>query len=203
MTKDSKTEEKIITAAREVFINKGLSGARMQEIADHAGINKALLHYYFRSKDKLFEAVFSELIKDFAPKMISALGSDLPLREKVKAYVDQIITKMKSHPELPLFIFNEMRNHPQELIKKIGIVESGALEVMSKQLEEEIKAGNIRPMPVHEFMINMASMCIFPFLAKPMFQGMFGITDDMFNMFMDVRKESIPEYVMNAVSLKN
>ena len=203
MTKDLNTEEKIKHAARMIFVKKGLAGARMQEIADEAGINKALLHYYYRSKDKLFDAVFTELIDEFAPKMVSAMGSDLPLREKVELYAQEVITALSTHPELPIFIFNELRGNPRDLIKKLGIVESGALEVIDKQLKEEAEACRIRPIPVHEFMINMASMCVFPFLGKPMFQGLFGVTDEMFNMFMEMRKQSVPEYIMHAVSLNN
>lgn len=202
MAKDLKAEEKIKQAAREIFVKKGLAGARMQEIADEAGINKAMLHYYYRSKEKLFEAIFTELIEEFAPRMISAMGSDRPLKEKIEMYVNEVITALKAHPELPIFIFNELRNNPSGTLKKIGIIESGALEKITKQLQEEAEAGNIQPIPVQEFMINMASMCIFPFLAKPMFQGLFGATDEMFEFYMEMRKNTIPEYVMNAISTK-
>ena len=86
--KDSNTEQIILKAARKVFTHKGFDGARMQEIADEAGINKALLHYYFRSKDKLFEAIFKEVITTFFPRIISVLTSDLSLFEKITLFTD-------------------------------------------------------------------------------------------------------------------
>lgn len=203
MTKDSNTEQKIKEAAQQIFVKKGLTGARMQEIADLAGINKAMLHYYYRSKDKLFEAIFIELFGDFAPKIFGAMGSDLPIDKKVEHYVNEIITTMTTHPELPLFIFNELRNNPNEFINKMGINPGGMLEKIDSQLKEEAEAGTIRPISVHEFMINMASMCIFPFLAKPMFQGLFKVDDSSFYTIMEMRKKTIPEYIMNSIRVKN
>jgi len=203
MTTDSNTEQKIKEAAQQIFVKKGLTGARMQEIADLAGINKAMLHYYYRSKDKLFEAIFLELIGDFVPKIFGAMGSDLPIEKKVEHYVNEIISAMITHPELPLFIFNELRNNPKEFINKMGINPGGMLEKIDAQLKEEAETGNIRPIPVHEFMINMASMCVFPFLAKPMFQGMFKVDEATFYSIMEMRKKSIPEYIMNSIRVKN
>ncbi|MDH5476267.1 MAG: TetR/AcrR family transcriptional regulator [Cyclobacteriaceae bacterium] len=200
MKKDISTEEKIKQAASKVFVKKGLAGARMQEIADEAGINKAMLHYYYRSKDKLFHSIFMEVVKEFTPKIIGVLNADLPLQKKIERYVEEYIGMLKNDPAIPLFIFNEMKNNPKEFIEKVGIVESGVLDKLNDQLIEEKRVGNIRFISVHEFMINLVSLCVFPFLAKPMFQGIFNASDDEFYKFMEMRKKSIPVFMMAAIS---
>lgn len=200
MTKDQNTEQKIKEAATDIFMEKGLTGARMQEIADAAGINKALLHYYYRSKDKLFQAIFNDVIQEFAPKVLGALGSNLPLREKIERYVEEFINLLKSRPFMPVFIFHEMKNHPKALVDKVGILKSGAIPVLAKQLETEAEAGNIKPIAVQDFMINLVSLCVFPIMAKPMFQHVFSIEDQDFMKFLETRKNTIPDFIMSAIS---
>lgn len=201
MVKDSNTEQKIKEAAERIFMQKGLSGARMQEIADEAGINKAMLHYYYRSKDKLFQEVFFEVIAEFAPKMIGVLGGELPLKEKVEKYVEEYLNLLREKPYMPIFIFNEMKSHPQQLIERIGIHKAGVMHTLKAQLEEEANAGRIRAISVREFMINLISLCVFPVIASPMFKAVFNMDDDQFQEFINERKKSIPIYVMSAISI--
>src|SRR6478672_10927133 len=106
--KDETAEARILTAARKVFIAKGMAGARMQDIADEAGINKALLHYYFRSKEKLFEQIFKELSFQFLPRVNAIFESDKPLFEKIEMFCCEYISKMIENPFIQLFIVNEM-----------------------------------------------------------------------------------------------
>src|SRR5215203_3039208 len=107
MAKTDTTEQKIITAAKKVFLAKGLAGARMQDIADEAGINKAMLHYYFRSKDKLFEQIFTEVAGAFLPKVIDIIESDKPIFKKIETFCDGYITHVMKTPYMPIFILNE------------------------------------------------------------------------------------------------
>ena len=92
------TENQILKAAREVFIAKGYEGARMQEIADRAGINKALLHYYFRSKEKLFEAVFSEIAMNLFPAMKQLLEAEIGIKEKVTFFIKIYLKTLLENP---------------------------------------------------------------------------------------------------------
>lgn len=80
------SEEAILKAAHAVFLRRGFYGTRMQEIADEACINKALLHYYFRSKDKIFEAVFLDSLKIFLPQILEILDSDEPFEKKINTF---------------------------------------------------------------------------------------------------------------------
>ncbi len=196
------TEVKIKEAAKKVFIRKGMAGARMQEIADEAGINKALLHYYYRSKDKLFQTIFEEILAAFAPRILEILGSDAPLSKKVKQFVNHYIDAITANPLLPVFVFNEMRNHPQQLIKKVGFDRSDALKKLDDQLKKEANKGKILLISAPQFMANLISLTVFPFLAQPMIMGIFGMKQKDFDKFIKQRKTLIPDFIMRAISIK-
>jgi len=199
MKTDLNTEARIKEAARIVFISKGMAGARMQKIADKAGINKAMLHYYYRSKEKLFQTIFKEILDAFVPNILEILGSDLTLSEKVKQFVNHYIDAIVTNPFLPLFLFNEMKNHPHQLI---GFDRSGALKKLDYQLKKEANQGNILLISAPQFMINLISMTLFPFLAQPMIMGIFSMDQESFNMFIKQRKTLIPHFIMRAITIK-
>ena len=117
--REESTEEKILAAAKKVFLSKGMAGARMQDIADEAGINKALLHYYFRNKEKLFEVIFAAAAQQLFPTINSIFESDIPLFEKIEKFCEEYITVMIENPYLPLFVLYEMSNDPKFLMNKI------------------------------------------------------------------------------------
>ncbi len=117
-TKDQTTEEKILVASKKIFLTKGLDGARMQDIADEAGINKAMLHYYFRSKDKLFEHIFTEVAGHFLPKIIAILASEKTVFEKIETFCNEYINQVIQTPYVPIFILNEINKQPEAFLKK-------------------------------------------------------------------------------------
>ncbi len=199
MERDLSTEERIKEAAKQVFIIKGLAGARMQEIADAANINKAMLHYYFRSKDQLFKKIFDEVIGEFAPKILSILGEKRPLEVKVKDFVHQYLDMLSKNPFIPLFLISELRDQPEHVIEKVGIKRSGALDHLDQQLKTEAQAGNIRSIAPAHFMANLISLSIFPFLAKPILQSMFQMSDEDFSSFIEERKVLIPQLIMSSL----
>lgn len=199
-TKDTGTEEKILAAARKVFTTKGMAGARMQDIADEAGMNKALLHYYFRDKDKLFETVFLAEAQKFFPTINAIFASDQPLFEKIGTFVSEYIDEMQENPYLPWFVLNEINRDPDQFMYKIwgkdNLPKPGKL---LEQIETEIKAGRIRPIsPVH-LLMNMISMTIFPFVGKPMFTRNLRLNDKQFREIMEQRKKEIPSFIINAI----
>lgn len=199
-TKDTGTEEKIMAAARKVFTTKGMAGARMQDIADEAGMNKALLHYYFRDKDKLFETVFLAEAQKFFPTINAIFASEQPLFEKIETFVSEYIDEMVENPYLPWFVLNEINRDPDQFMYKIwgkdNLPKPGKL---LEQIETEIKAGRIRPIsPVH-LLMNMISMTIFPFVGKPMFVRNLRLSDKQFREIMEQRKKEIPSFIINAI----
>src|SRR5690348_15318513 len=117
--KEKSTEDKILAAAKKIFLKKGMAGARMQDIADEAGINKAMLHYYFRSKDKLFEQIFTEVASHFLPKIIAILASERTVFEKIETFCTEYISQVMQTPYVPIFILNEINRQPQAFLKKV------------------------------------------------------------------------------------
>ncbi len=196
---DTPTEERILAAARKVFIAHGLTGARMQEIADEAGINKALLHYYFRSKEKLFETILTETMQSFLPRINAIFTSELPVEEKIAAFCSEYIDKMLDNPFIPLFVVNEINNQPDDFFKKIWGGKKPDVGILVKQLEAAAKEKIIRPVSPVQLILNIMSMCVFPFVAKPMFQKVMGISDKQFRLLMEERKKEIPAFIMAAL----
>ncbi|MBD0297261.1 MAG: TetR/AcrR family transcriptional regulator [Flavisolibacter sp.] len=197
--KDISTEEKILEAARKVFITKGLSGARMQDIANGAGINKALLHYYFRSKDKLFETIFQEASQQFIPRINEILQSELSVFQKIETFCGEYISKILETPFIPLFIINEMNKHPHSFLQRMWGKNKPDLTKFVQQLEAEIKKGNIKKIsPVHLIM-HMMSLCIFPFIGKPIWQYVMEMDDLQFRNMMEQRKKEVPRFIIESI----
>ena len=116
-TKDENTESQILNAAKNVFQRKGMDGSRMQEIADEAGINKAMLHYYYRSKQMLFEAVFKGAFSLLAPQLNKILNDDNSLEEKIKNFTSSYISFIVKHPYVPNFVIQELNRNPDFILK--------------------------------------------------------------------------------------
>jgi len=193
------TEKTILEAAKEVFVEYGFDGASMQKIADRAGINKALLHYYFRSKEKLFEATFREVFYSMVPPLINTVKEEMSLEEKITIFVEKYIDTLRDNPLVPLFILHELNRNPEnlpELVKESGIDPA----IFFSQINSEIESGNIRPVPPHHLMINILALSVFPFVAKPIIKGLFFNRDnDEFNKFIEERKEIVTTFILNAI----
>lgn len=196
------TEDKILEAAKTVFIQKGMDGSRMQEIADEAGINKALLHYYFRTKQKLFEAIFNKVFKQIFPNLEAFISSDLPIEEKLGTFIDRYISLLLKNPFLPAFILKEIHRDPEFLasvIKSTGVNPNALFNM----LEKEMDAGNIRRMDPKDLLINILAMSIFPVAAKPLMQIMFFENDKKaYNDFLIKRKETVKGFILDSILIK-
>ncbi|HZL08763.1 MAG TPA: TetR/AcrR family transcriptional regulator [Prolixibacteraceae bacterium] len=199
--KDS-TEDKILEAAKNVFVTKGMEGARMQEIADEAGINKALLHYYFRSKERLFEAIFSEIIKFAFPKITRIALSEDSVVIKMEQIIDAYIDLLIKHPFIPGFIMKELNRDPSGLFKlvvKFGLNPQPIFDQIQLAMDRnEIVKMN----PIH-LAANIVSMCVFPFAARPILGFvMFKDDEKALEAFYAERADVIKQFVINAVVIK-
>lgn len=197
--KDATTEEKILLAAQKVFICKGMAGARMQDIADQAGINKALLHYYFKNKEQLFENIFRRLTEGFWQQITSLFESDTPLFEKIETFCLMYINKVIENPYIPLFVLYEMNQRPTGLVKKIFRNKPFNPGKLIQQIEKEVKAGTIRPIPPAQLIMNMLSLCVLPFIGKPMFMTVMKMDEKSFNELMLERRKSVSEFIINSI----
>ena len=192
-------EQKILDAAKQIFMENGLDGARMQDIADKAGINKALLHYYFRSKDKLFDRIFIEEAQKFMPKVADIMLSDLTLFEKIEKFMGEYIDTLIQNPMLANFILNEVHRNPKELMIKIWGNHRPPIDKVEEHVAKLVKKGEIRPIKGYELMVNMVSLCIFPFLAKPMVQWVTKTNDAEFMKMMQQRKKTAVQFVIDSI----
>lgn len=193
------TEGKILEAAKSIFQQKGMDGARMQEIADQAGINKAMLHYYYRSKQMLFEAVFRNVFSLLAPQLNKILNDDSSVEEKVRSFTHDYISFIARHPYLPNFIINELNRNPNFFEK---IQQSGAfptLEKFKKQVALEVENGNLKPIDGEQLFINIFSLNIFPFVATPLIKAFLKIDDEGFDRLMEERKTAVSAFIINSI----
>ncbi|MEO8796112.1 MAG: TetR/AcrR family transcriptional regulator, partial [Daejeonella sp.] len=196
---DQSTEQKILQAARKVFISSGMAGARMQDIANEAEINKALLHYYFRSKEKLFDTVFKEVSGNLFPKINSIFEADISLFEKIEQFCEAYIEKLIENPFIPLFVLNEMNRNPEAFAEKILGGKKPNLKIVFTQVQENIKQGIIKSIKPEHLFMNMISMCIFPFVAKPMYVAVSGAKESDFLKLMQERKTEIPKFIIDSI----
>ena len=198
-TKKDSTEDKILEAAKNVFVAKGMEGARMQEIADEAGINKALLHYYFRSKERLFEAIFSEIFKFAFPKLSRIILSDAGIVSKIEQFVDAYIDILIKHPFIPGFVMKELNRDPSGLFKLVVKFGLDPQPVLS-HIKEAMDRGEIKPMKPQHLVVNVISMCIFPFAARPIISFVIFKDDKQaLETFYSERAEVIKKFVIDAI----
>ena len=193
------TEQKIIEAAKKVFVEKGFDGARMQHIADEAGINKSLLHYYFRSKEKLFDAIFYDVFRQFMPKVGMIMMSELSLFEKIRAFVGQYMDMLISNPFLPVFVLNELSHRPEKILnafKDTGINPG----MLNHLLKTEVQQGHIVEIEATHLMVNIIGMCVFTMVGRPIIQGFIFQGDvQKYKQFLSERKEQIADFVINSI----
>ncbi len=193
------TEQKIFDAAHTVFLQKGMDGAKMQEIADKAGINKALLHYYYRSKEKLYESVARAILSKAVPVVQQIIENELPLEEKIRRFIDFYISLISRNTFIPLFILTEINKHPDRFIDNVLPKDLPRPEVFFRQVEAEIAAGRIRPIKPQHLLVNTIAMCVFPFVGKPMIRIFLGMGPGEMKIFMEERKAQVTEFVLASL----
>ena len=205
--RDGDTERRILDAAHVVFMRSGTAGARTQEIADEAGVNSALLHYYFRSKDRLAEAVFTRAAGELFPAVARILVSDLPLDQKIRRVIEVELDRLSRTPYLPAYVISELAYHPERIHQLLAATTGSRPDALgrtvaatvSAQIRAEVKAGRMRPIATEQFLVNLLSMCIFPFAAQPMLAALLGLDGERFTRFIRDRKRELPEFFMKAL----
>jgi TetR/AcrR family transcriptional regulator len=194
------TETLILQAAKKVFTEKGLTGARMQDIADAAGINRALLHYYFRSKEKLFELIFDEAFNRFLGTVQPIVFAQDTFFEKIERLVEAEIDYVEAQPFNPLFILNEMSQNPNICQKKnLCAKYTSFLAQLSILLEEEYAAGRVIRIEAKQLFLNIISLILFPFIAREYVQHAFGYDDEQYRELLGRRKKEVARFVIQAI----
>ena len=195
-TKDTSTEDRIKVAARKVFHQKGFAGTRTRDIAEEAGINHAMLNYYFRSKEKLFEIVMMETMGQFFKGVGVILNDEsTSLEEKIERVVANYIDLFLEEPELPTFMFNEVRPNPQAFVEQNPIKEALTHSVLTRQYAEAVARGEITEPNLMQAILNVIGLVIFPFIAKPILTSIVNIPEEQYKALMLQRKTLIPQWI--------
>lgn len=202
MSAEESTEEKILIAAEDTFVTEGFEGARMQSIADKAGINKAMLHYYFRSKDLLFEKIFDLKVRYFFPELSEIFSQDRPFSEQMEDFVEKYITFISKYPFIPFFIIRTINSTSKvAFIKKLPFKKQLA-ELVFKSYEKDRQKGLVREIDPMQFFLSVLGMCIFPFLGRPILEFAFNIDEGKFSDLMIRRIPELKLYIRTILKVE-
>lgn len=187
------TEALILQAAEREFLEKGYSGAKTTAIAQAAGVTHAMLHYYFRTKEKLFEKIVADKMDKLKRVMFGVIGNpDLPLRERLKQGVEQHFDFIAENPLLPRFIFNELHEHPERIDQvknSIASIAAKAITTLQNEIDRKAASGECRPVDARMLMLDIASLNLFPFIAAPLISSSFGKLFEGRDEFLEMRKK--------------
>ena len=202
---ETDTKKRILDAADEIFVRRGIDGARMQEIADHAGVNKALLHYYFRSKANLARAVWLRIASSFVPGIFEMMASDLSLNDKIDQFVDGYHATLTRHPYLLAYVISEAARHP-DLVDDFYSTERRQaarrmIDKLREQIDEHVKRKKLAPVSAEQFLITLTSSCLFPFAAQPMIAEALGLSPTGVREIMKRRRTELPAFLKMALQL--
>jgi len=198
------TRERILKAATEVFVEKGLAGARMQEIADHAGVNKAMLHYYFRSKEHLYESVITTTIANVMTEVRGVLQDEgLSFEERIARFIGAYFDALKDHTYMPRLVMQDLMVGGQRVVQyfrkaaeQAGFL--GGVPVLGI-LEEGIECKELRKIDPKQAIVSLVSMVAFYFLGRPIFSGVLGLSDEDQKRFFEERKRHVTDLFLHGV----
>lgn len=198
--KNSEVKERILNVARELFITHGYNATSVRDIAKAADTNVAMVNYYFSSKYNLFEIIFSDAINVLFSRVIKVLNSDKPISELIASWIDSYYETLMEYPQIPIFILNAISQNPERLVAKINEFEPYNLYVkISERLEVEARKGTIRETPSLDFLLNILSLCVFPFMFGSMATKVAGKTLEDYNEVLEEHKKYVIDFVINAL----
>jgi TetR/AcrR family transcriptional regulator len=204
---DPDAETRILVAARRVFTRRGTAGARMQEIATEAGVNSALLYYYFRSKQALAERVFVDAATHLFAVMTPLAAHGATIDDLVHQFVHTYIDTVRNVPFLPGYVVAEMHLHPERiqalLAKAAGVSPStlmqSALARIHVLLQEGIATGTVRVLTPRQALISVFAVTVIPFVARPILTSLLGMDAQGFDDFLDERRRELPDFILHGL----
>lgn len=197
------TEERILEAAVQEFMTKGYAGARTTAIAEAAGVTHAMLHYYFRTKDKLLDRIIESKIGTLRDIMLASLGDPtIPLFDKIKSAIENHQDFIAANPELPRFMINEVLSRPDRMPKVIERLKHHTplvVQSLQRQIDEYADRGLCRRVDAGMLMLDIVSLNIFPFSAMPMVNALLGGMMEDREAFVEARKKENLETIMRKL----
>jgi TetR/AcrR family transcriptional regulator len=203
MKRDLSTEEKIKAAAKKVFMTKGFDGCSVRDIAKEVGSNVALLNYYFRSKEKLFELIFEGAMSDFLQSMIEVFSSNLTLQEKLEQLIDKEFEFFMEHPELPMFILQSLHQNKTDAPMPSHFLEPIAKTGIFEQFEMAKAKGEIRDISIRNMTMLLMSNVHYPFMSKKLTEQFHGIDAEVFEADLIKHKAIVKEFIINYLFISN
>jgi len=191
MAENQQTEQLIKDTAKNIFFKKGLLSATTQEIADEAGVNRALIHYYFRSREQLIETILDDAINETRGKIYAIFESNEPFKEKISKYLDIFIDRDVEYPYIQNFVITEMTRNPEKMKEHSSRKKNYMQKLILPQLRHEMELGRIPKIDAEHFMVNMMSLCSYPLIAKPFIQDVFSFDTKDYKAFLKERKKVI------------
>ncbi len=199
---DKNMEHLILQAAEELFLEQGFAKTTTGQIAKLAGCNQALVHYYYRTKDNLFEKIFEEKVRMIVSNILSANTSKLPLEERIAQMVGLHFDFLMQNPKLVPFVFTEIISNPerlQSIVGKLQIYPQAIFKQLDAELKKEIESGNIRPIETIDLLITAVSLNVPPFIAFPLLQKTFNLSDEFVQETLQRRKSEVINTVLSRL----
>ena len=197
-------ENKIIDAARSVFIEKGYAETSMSEIAARVGINRPALHYFVRTKEKMFRAVFGSIVLSVVPRVFDALThKEKSISQRVNGIIDAYYALFLENPQLPMFILRELNRDSDLLINTIQ--QFNVMDTVHNALasvQEEMNEGKLRKVSLQFTFYNFYSLLTFPFLTKDISTKVFRNDDKAFRARLVEWKQNIIAQMLNLLEVK-
>ena len=204
MEENKSTEEQILAAAEKVFLSKGLKNSKISDIAELAGVNNALINYYFRTKEKLFDKIFEDKVRLLVANFMNVQHKDGSFEDKLKVMIESHFDFLDNNPKLPAFIYREMSDSPMRIkatIEKIKAYPHSMFVMVDKDLKTEIQKGTIREISTVDLLFTIISLNVMPFLFKPIFQAALNLSEEQIRIMADNRKKEIIETVLLRIKL--
>lgn len=199
-TDNTSTQDKIKEAARKLFTSNGFAAVTTRDIAAEAGINQALLHYYFRSKEKLFEIIMLENLNRFVAGVRAIINDEqTTLEQKIEILIATYIDNLSKEPELPLFIVNQIKSNPDDLLKKLRIESAVKNSYLLKQLRTSDYSNLLKSLNPLHIVINLVGLTVAPFLMAPILQKIMKLNNQQLIALVQERKALIPEWILAMI----
>lgn len=196
----TEVKDRILDEARSLFIRKGFKGTSIRDIAAASGANVAMINYYFRSKYNLFEIIFEEAFGHLQKRVFATLSSDLPFFELVETIVCSYYDMLIEYPQIPIFIINEISQDPVRLSARLQARDPhGAFLKIAARIREEETKGTIRETPPVDFLLNLLSLCIFPFVFKNLGTHVANVSAKEYERMIGNHKHYVIQFVINAI----
>jgi len=200
--KEINAEQAILEAAEKLFLEKGFAMTSTTEIAKEAGCNQSMVHYYYRTKVKLFEAIFEKKANLILSSLLKSWGENVSFNEKIKSLVESHFDLLRANPKLPFLFFNELTTNPARLkviVEKIHNIKGMVFPQLEKELEDEFKKGIIRKTAPIDLILLLVSLNVIPFVARPIIQAIAELNDDEFEKLIEIRKKENVRIILKSL----